>query len=257
MTLQETRQAIVTVEGTPDIELEDVTHLFVPGRGRGEDGAALNECSEAGAAYAATLYEQLGLEAVGGMVICSGYKTPSDENGDLWQPPQDPEKLWTPRQGQNRAEYQGIPEAWLLRKQLVERGVGSCAVRAELNSTDTVSNFTYSEAGEFFSDRRPVGLVAGAAHLQRMMDIIAPRTLDRPYIGLPLPDASRGNSRDGRVHRLSSRYVTYGMHPGDPENAAKGDHRSAQVWHTVLNLQHAKQMLTRQLNPKLLQIPPN
>src|SRR5882757_10519713 len=145
---------IQTIEGSPGLQLTEVGHLMVPGGGRNNDGMGLSEVSAARTEYAATIDDALRL-AEGenqdmSVVVCSGYKTPGDTNGKAWTPssPGEPvQKVW----------YQGIPEAYSMRRLLIGRGIAPERIRPEAGSIDTTTNFLHSQAE--FPDDRPVGIV--------------------------------------------------------------------------------------------------
>ena len=112
-------------EGTPGVRHEDVAHLLVPGRERSPDGMDLSEHSigrvdTAGAFY----YDHM--ESEEGLIVCSGYKTPSDHNGRTWMSPRG-------------VHYQGRPEGYSMRVRLIGRhGIPSSRIRVEPDSIDTV-----------------------------------------------------------------------------------------------------------------------
>lgn len=81
-----------------------------------------------------------------------------------------------------------MPEAEIMREQLISLGVDKRDIYAERHSIDTATNFLRSELEGYFGDSRPVAIVAQRNHLNRILRIVAPRTLRRPYLGVPVRD---------------------------------------------------------------------
>jgi hypothetical protein len=106
------------------------------------------------------------------------------------------------------------------------------AIRVERKSTDTVTNFTRTEAGYFFGDDRPVAIVAQEQHLERIMRVIAPRTLRRDYLGLIVPENGQVWT-EGFARRALSRAILLGMNPYTPKLVEKTSRRSELVWKVV------------------------
>ena len=75
-----------------------------------------------------------------------------------------------------------------MRAELLRLGVPEAYIHAERHSIDTTTNFLRSEREGWFGDARPVAIVAQRAHLNRMLRVIAPRTLRRLYIGVVVPE---------------------------------------------------------------------
>ena len=73
-----------------------------------------------------------------------------------------------------------------MRAQLISLGVDEQDIYAERQSIDTATNFLRSELEGYFGDSRPVAIVAQRSHLNRILRIVAPRTLRRPYLGVPV-----------------------------------------------------------------------
>jgi hypothetical protein len=103
--------------GTPGLELPDVAHVMIPGRGRKATGEHLARASYNRVDHAAALYVEQNLAERGGRIVCSGYKTPGDMHGELWSPQDTPTETFV-----------GIPESDLMRRELVARGIASSAV---------------------------------------------------------------------------------------------------------------------------------
>jgi hypothetical protein len=70
---------------------------------------------------------------------------------------------------------------------LVLLGARESDAYAERYSIDSATNFLRSELEGWFSDARPVAIVAQRSHLQRMLRLIVPRSLRRPYLGVVVP----------------------------------------------------------------------
>lgn len=164
------------IGGRGGICLPEVAHVLVPGRGRDATGTGLTASGQDRIAVARLLYD-IAVHPSNGRIVCSGYKSPSDTRGVAWSPPDAPNEI-----------FRGIPEADIMRAELVRLGVPAGCVYAERHSIDTTTNFLRSEREGWFGDARPVAIVAQRAHLNRMLRIIAPRTLRRPYIGIVVPE---------------------------------------------------------------------
>jgi vancomycin permeability regulator SanA len=122
----------------------------------------------------------------------------------------------------------GLPEAKLMKAYLIDTGVPETAIRAESRSIDTVTNFLRSEFEGFFGDTRPVAIVAQEAHLQRILSIIAPQTLRRPYIGVVVPQTNP--EEENRFANLASRVVVSHL-PSDCNRAiAHATARANFIW---------------------------
>lgn len=202
--------------GSAGLTLDDVAHILIPGRGRGADGMCLNLDGVRRVQVATELYERVTRHR-NGRVVCSGYKSPVDARGLPWTPPDSPSE-----------RFHGMPEADIMRAELLARGVPEHVVRVERHSIDTVTNFLRSETEGYFGDDRPVAIVAQADHLRRMLSIIAPRTLHRPYLGVIVPGSQP--RPEGPLAGLVSRVVVTGL-PGDADRAvATATRRAGTVW---------------------------
>jgi len=183
-------------------ELRDVAHILVPGRGRDATGFGLPEQALARLTVAHQLFDEVAGPA-GGRVVCSGYKTPVDHRD-------------------------GLPEAEMMKAELVRQGVPGESIVAESRSIDTVTNFLRTEIEGFFGDDRPVAIVAQQHHLDRMMTVIAPRTLRRGYVGVVVPEQRPG--REGPLVTLVSRIILTGL-PDDPEPRIEtAERRARHIW---------------------------
>lgn len=204
------------VMGTRGLDLGAVAHLLVPGRGRDGTGFGLNPDALDRVTVAAELYASFtGPDR--GRVVCSGYKSPIDHKGTPWSSEDAPGVV-----------FHGMPEAELMKRALIDRGVPTEAVRVENRSIDTVTNFLRSELEGHFGDDRPVAVIAQYDHLLRMISVVAPRTLRRPYLGVVVP--SRSPDREGRLPRLVSRLVAARL-PADSQSAIKvATTRATRIW---------------------------
>jgi uncharacterized SAM-binding protein YcdF (DUF218 family) len=161
--------------GTRGLALDQVAHILVPGRGRDAAGFDLTPPAAARVAVAGSLFREV-VGAHGGRVVCSGYKSPADDKGSPWTTPDAPGEI-----------FQGRPEADAMRQALIAAGFDPDFVRAERHSVDTVTNLIRSENESHFGDPRPVAIVSHRSHLRRILTVIAPRTLRRPYLGVVVP----------------------------------------------------------------------
>jgi hypothetical protein len=101
-----------------------------------------------------------------------------------------------------------------------------------------VTNFIYVEQGPdgkggYFPDDRPVAIVAQKEHLARMIHEIAPRTLQRRYIGVVAPEAERSVDHDTVYARTFSRAALVGITPDTPRAAQKASWRVENMWNVV------------------------
>lgn len=229
--------------GTAGLTLAEVAHILVPGHGRNHDGAGLNPGGADRCRTAHTLHDHLaggptaragvtaraGLSARAGLIVCAGYKSPVDGKGAAWTSPEAPGET-----------FRGVPEADLMRSYLVAAGTDPAVIRVERHSVDTVTNLLRAEHEGHFGDDSPVAIVSHRAHLHRILTVIAPRTLRRPYLGVVVPDTPTDPSVSGLrptgenllaapISRLISAFL-----PTDPAAAiAKATHRSERLWRTA------------------------
>lgn len=218
--------AYETMEGSPGLSINDIAHVMLPGRGRDVTGQKLSGQGLSRAALGAEIFTDKELEKNGGVIVCSGYKTPADTNGEPWFHADNPSE-----------SFVGVPEADSLRAALMTFGIASRVVRVERRSIDTVTNFTFTEAGGFFGDgdHRPVAIVAQKQHLDRMIKKIAPRTLRRDFIGIVAPEV--GNvDQDSLAARFASQVILLGVNRfTSTEKAAARTHWIAEhVWDVVI-----------------------
>jgi uncharacterized SAM-binding protein YcdF (DUF218 family) len=166
-----------TIGAAGGASFHDVAHVLVPGRGRDDTATGLTADARNRVKTARVLYD-VAVRPKEGRIICSGYKSPIDRKGANWSTADAPGEI-----------FHGIPEADIMRTELLRLGVREADVYAERHSIDTVTNFLRSELEGWFGDARPVAIVAQRSHLERMLRVIAPRTLRRPYLGVVVPEA--------------------------------------------------------------------
>lgn len=207
---------IETIAGSGGVSLADLAHVLVPGRGRDRAGTGLTAGARDRVGVARALYD-LVVRPSGGRVICSGYKSPADGKGDAWSPADTPGEV-----------FRGIPEADIMRDELVRLGVPAADVYAERHSVDTVTNFLRSEREGWFGDGRPVAIVAQRAHLERMLRVIAPRTLRRPYLGVVVGEEQE--SAESPLASLVSACVLARLPASDAEAIAAAHRRAERCW---------------------------
>ena len=217
-----------TIDGTSGLKIEDVAHVLVPGRGRNEYGDGLSCQSFERVNFAASFFIEQELEIYGGVIVPSGYKTPPDRTGEPWTAPDEDQKT-----------YVGLPEAESMKRILLSRKIGETAVRVERDSFDTATNFVYAENGGYFPDDRPVAIVAQERHLERMLKIIAPKTLRREYIGIVVPE---GEVKDGdrlaaKIQAIlamaESYYVLRGINPDSTDIIDETTKRANKAWSMI------------------------
>ncbi|WP_430789795.1 YdcF family protein [Actinoplanes sp. G11-F43] len=199
--------------GTPGLTLDQVEHVLVPGYGRSGDGTGLTPGGLDRCRTGLDLHRHLGR----GMIVCSGYKSPADGQGR-------PHVV-------GGVTFQGVPEADLMRTWLLAAGAPAEAVRAERHSIDTVTNLLRSDP--LFGDDRPVAIVSHRPHLQRILGVIAPRTLRRPYLGVVVPAEVSVPERP--LITVLSWLISTGLPPG-PAAADVATRRSERLWRAGLAL---------------------
>lgn len=205
------------LEGTPGLRLTEVAHLMVPGRGRDASGRGLSRASLARVEHAATLHHAL---QPPGKIVCSGYRTPGDHHGGTWSPQASGET------------FTGVPEADSMRRELLIRGIADDTIEVERHSIDTVTNLARVEDEGHFGDGAPVAIVAQRSHLDRIIEIIAPRVMRRDFLGVVVPE--RGyHDVDGSLPRLASRMVLRGLTPDSADLVSITERRVTQLWRTA------------------------
>lgn len=202
--------------GTPGLGLSGIAHVLIPGRGRSVSGFALTDEGQARVLVAHAVFEAYCRKAAG-HIVCSGYKSPADTGGAPWSPPDSPAE-----------SFQGMPEADLMKASLIKLGVPEGSIDVERHSIDTATNLLRSEAEGHFHDDRPVAIVAQLDHLRRILGIIAPRTLRRPYLGVVAPSAN--SQTEGPIVDLVSRFVLRRL-PDNADSAIAAAHeRASRAW---------------------------
>jgi len=199
------------MEGSPGLTLDQVAHAVSPGRGRDASGYGLSTKGLLRATHAAEFIIKQGIEARGGVAIASGYKTPADKSGKPWSPPRSSEIF-----------RRGKPEAYSTADAWRKLGVGAAAIRIEPRSFNSITNLVNCEYGGrggsrgYFPDDRPVAIVAQEKHLERFIDVIAPKVLRRDYLGIVVPEEDDGLDQDGSLYRLASQATLLGVRPNAP-----------------------------------------
>jgi len=210
------------IPSTQDVSLDDIAHIIIPGRGRSVDGMDLSTISATRVDAAAAFYADLRIAEKSGVIICTGYKTPADQNGEPWSDGQE--------------TFQGRPEAYSMQARLVGHGIDPSRIVIEPHSVDTATNFAYSRRK--LPDTRPFGIASQREHLDRMMSVITPRLFRQAHVGLVVPDLSDEVDHDNLFARTASWLSVVGLTPdASDERIAL---RSERVWGTVLLPQHAK-----------------
>jgi hypothetical protein len=204
-----------TVPQYEELTPQGVRQLFVPGRGRDEQGN-LSPQSVARYTHAADF-----CLAHGGVerIVCAGYKTPPDKAGEPWIDPED-----------SNNKYQGIPEAYADKEILLKAGVPEKIIKAEPHSVDTGLNFVMGRA--HLIPGLATGIVAQIDHLERMLDINAPRTLSVPFLGLIVPEITTQPGTDSFIGRMHSKYVLHGITPDMDQEYMEllASRRSRRAW---------------------------
>lgn len=184
------------LEGTKGTTCEDVSHILIPGRGRAGNGDMLTMAATARIKFAAYLYKRLNLAQRRGVIVVSGYKSPNDNLGvpNIFM-----------------KGYIGVPEADLMQQQLVLEGVPERMIRVERNSVDTAMNLVEVEGSGLLPDMGAVMIIAQRAQLRRIMRLIAPRILNRDYIGVIVPEQGT-KDKDGLLPFVATLIIMRGIH---------------------------------------------
>jgi hypothetical protein len=164
--------------GTPGLDLKEVAHVLVPGRGRNDTGSGLTAEGLDRILVARGVFDEV-VAPHDGRIVCSGYRSPIDQRGRPWSTGEAPGRT-----------YMGVPEADLMCGELVRLGVPPEAIHVERESIDTVTNLLRSELEGHFGDDRPVAIVAQPDQLRRIVTVIAPRILRRAFLGVEVPHAA-------------------------------------------------------------------
>lgn len=112
--------------------------------------------------------------------------------------------------------------------ELAGLGVPSQDIRIERHSIDTVTNLALSESEGHFGDPRPVAIVAQRAHLHRIMYYIAPRVLQRRFVGVVVPESTE--EHESLWPTVASRLVLLGISADPEEVATTSLRRAARLW---------------------------
>ncbi|BEL09208.1 hypothetical protein Q0Z83_073990 [Actinoplanes sichuanensis] len=198
------------LSGTPGLSLGRVAHVLVPGHGRNHDASGLTPGGVDRCRIGLAVHSAL---SPGGVIVCSGYKSPADRKGAVFRA--------------DGETFQGAPEADLMRDRLLAAGADAAVLRVERHSVDTVTNLLRAEHEGHFGDDRPVAIVAQRGHLHRILSVVAPRTLRRPYLGVVVPG---GAPRENPLAAPMSRLIIAGL-PTDPAAAiTTATARAERLW---------------------------
>ena len=209
---------------------------MIPGRYRSADGIGLSDLTSERVDTAAQFFLDNELASGGGVIAVSGYKNPGDHVGEPWR-------------DELGEEFEGIPEAYSMRFRLLGHwGVSGANVKADPHSVDTVTNFTNTQG--LYPDERPVGIVAQEQHLDRILDIIAPKTMRRPYVGLVVPELAGQPDKDGLPARLVSRWVVRGITPETPNASEIAEARVQNIWQGINTAKSFKRPLAKLISSK-------
>lgn len=223
------------------VTLAETAHVLIPGRGRDSTGYGLSQATKDRLTTATQLYyahlNERRQQDFDGMIVTSGYKTPGDRNGH--------KQMLFDAANNRRRIYRGHPEAYSGRLLLThEFGVPESLISSEINSIDSVTNLVRSEQERHFDrnrisnpsgkhDDRPVAIVAQSAHLARIVECIAPRTLRRDFVAVIVPETGEVDE-DSNLGRQFSRAVTIGLHPDTPLAIARTHVSASILWQAAL-----------------------
>lgn len=213
------------MQGTKGLRPKSNQHILIPGRGRANNGTELSSAGLARVRYAAKLYYLYGLDKKGGVIVVCGYKSPGDNLGvpDIFA-----------------KGYVGVPEADLMKQQLLLEGISENVIRVERDSIDTAMNLAEAEGKGLFPGADAVMIVAQREHLQRIIRLIAPRILQREYVGVAVPEQKGARDRDGILPRVATRIIMAGLSP-TTKNARDTIRRRAEfLWRVAQFLKIAR-----------------
>lgn len=215
-------EAIRTIPSRTCNTVDKVAHILVPGRGRASSGRALTQAAKCRAREAARLFTSLELAKKSGVIVVCGYKSPAD---------------WYGLQNEYMEGYVGIPEADLLANELMRLGIPGSVIRVERNSIDTVTNLLFAEKPSFFPDERSVAIIAQEAHLRRIMKYIAPKILQRDYVGVIV---AAPKDRDSLLATFFSQIALFGTKKNGLHTPQKVYRRVLAMWGLANTLRRKK-----------------
>lgn len=194
--------------------------MLLPGGGRvGSD--RLTALSLARVDTGEELWQQE-LAERGGRIVTTGYTSPGNMKGELWRP-----------DAESNESFFGIPEADLMKQELVARGLHPSIIHVERHSITSETNLIRAEHEDLFGagDRQPVVIVSQLSHLERLMSI-GRHVLRRPFIGVAAHEVPGETFADSRFAQLASWYVLRGINSTAPdlEAIAKTESRAQKVW---------------------------
>jgi hypothetical protein len=170
-------------------------------------------------ATAVNFYHSHNLLEKSGIVVSSGYKSPGEHPT---------EKQFIPELGY---ETDGVPEAVIMDRLMEQQGeIPKENRRIEAHSIDTTTNFAFSRS-LFPQDGAPIGIVAQRAHLDRMLEHIAPKILNRPFFGIIVPEIDpKDPETDDKTAALFSRIVLAGLNPESKRLDTRVERRAKVGW---------------------------
>lgn len=223
-----------------DYTPEEIGHMIIPGRGRTDNGMSITGSGLDRVITAAEFYhEYQWLYRPSQLVIPTGYKSPAD----LSAYPVTARELGF--------ETLGIPEAVLMARALLRHRVRSNQIKMEVYSIDTVTNLAYARNFIPLKDKRPIGIVSQSAHLERILNHVAPRIIKQPVVGIVVPERDPDNpEKDSLLASLFSKWVVRGLDPETPNLSEITTARAEQGWRIAQGISSVfrKYNYTGQLN---------
>jgi len=119
--------------------------------------------------------------------------------------------------------------------------IPEASILTEAQSIDTVTNFTNSQ--NLFPDNRPVGIFAQEQHLERIIKIIAPRTMQQDYVGIVVPELPGKVDVDSLSAKLVSLCIARGLTPHNRNSSEIAKKRAMRIWNTVLAIKSISRLL--------------
>ena len=122
-------------------------------------------------------------------------------------------------------------EAILAERELVRMGIPAERIHPERHSIDSATNLANVEAEGLLPADDPVAIVAHRRHLDRILTLIASKTLRRDYLGVvvPRPD-SWPEEPESFAARVATRAILFGVSKNTPDAATKITKRAQRAW---------------------------
>jgi hypothetical protein len=201
-----------------DVTHAPAVHLLIPGGGRESNGVESSPIGIARVETAANFFWHQHLLGKSGLVVSSGYKS-------LGEAPAGRQYI-----EEIRCRTDGIPEAVMSDRLLGVLGVPKEVRRIEWQSIDTTTNFAFSRL-LLPDDDVPLGIVSQEGHLERILRHIAPKTLDRDFFGVVVPELNECKpEQDRALAGIFSRAVLAGITPHTPNMDTKVARRAQVGW---------------------------